>query len=91
MMERREVILYVRRGSLRSWRARRLLARKGYHAEVIDMTKGAPRATLKQLSQGAYRETVPYVFADHHLVGGFGDLKVLDRSGDLKHLVWGAL
>jgi hypothetical protein len=49
-MERREVILYVRRGSLRSWRARRLLARKGYHAEVIDMTKGAPRATLKQLA-----------------------------------------
>jgi DNA-dependent RNA polymerase auxiliary subunit epsilon len=51
VMERREVILYVRRGSLRSWHARRLLARKGYHVEVIDMTKGTPRATLKQLAQ----------------------------------------
>jgi glutaredoxin len=55
------------------------------------MTKGAPRATLKQLSRGAYRETVPYVFVDHRPVGGFGDLKVLDRSGDLEHLVRGAL
>ena len=90
-MEQREVLLYVRRRSQRCWRARRLLARRDYSIEVVEMTKGAPRATLKQLSRGAYRETVPYVFADHHLVGGFGDLKVLDRSGDLKHLVWGAL
>lgn len=51
------------------------------------MTKGAPRATLKQLSHGAYRETVPYVFVDHRPVGGFGDLKVLDSSGDLERLV----
>ena len=91
MIKQREVILYVRRGSLRSWRARRLLARKGYHVEDIDMTKGAPRATLKQLSQSAYRETLPYVFVDHRPVGGFGDLKVLDRPGDLERLVRGAL
>ena len=50
-MEQREILLYIRRGSLRSCRARRLLARRGYHVEVIDMTKGAPRATLKQLAQ----------------------------------------
>jgi glutaredoxin len=90
-MEQREVIRYGRRGSVRSWRARRLLARRGYHVEVIDMTKGAPRATLKQLSQNAYRETPPYVFVDHRPVGGFGVLKVLDRSGDLERLVRGAL
>lgn len=87
-MEQREVLLYVRRRSLRCWRARRLLpARRGYSVEVVDMTKGAPRATLKQLSHGAYRETVPYVFVDHRPVGGFGDLKVLDSSGDLERLV----
>ena len=91
MMERREVILCVRRGSLRSWHARGLLARKGYHVEVIDMTKGAPRATLKQLAQSTYRETLPYDFVDHRPVGGFGDLKVLDLSGDLERLVRGAL
>jgi hypothetical protein len=55
------------------------------------MTKGAPRATLKQLSRGAYRETVPYVFVDHRPVEGLSNLKVLDRSGDLEHLVRGAL
>jgi glutaredoxin len=34
---------------------------------------------------------VPYVFVDHRPVGGFGDIKALDRSGDLERLVRGAV
>jgi glutaredoxin 3 len=90
-MEQRTVILYVRRRSLRCWRARRLLARRGYHVEVVDATGGASRSMLKQLAYGAYREAVPYVFVDHRPLGGFGDIKALDRSGDLERLVRGAV
>ena len=90
-MEQREVVLYVRRRSLRSWRARRLLARKGYHFEVIDTTDGASRVTLKQLARSVYRETVPYIFVDQRPVGGFADIKVLDRSGELERLVRGEI
>lgn len=90
-MEQRDVVLYVRKRSLRCWRARRLLARRGYHFEVVDASGGASRVTLKQLAYGAYRETVPYVFVDDRPVGGFRDIKALDRSGDLDRLVRGAV
>lgn len=89
-MEQSEMILYVRRRSLRCWRARRLLARRGYDVEVIDMTEGSSsRPTLKRLARSAYRETVPYVFVDQRPVGGFGEIRSLDRSGDLARLVRG--
>ncbi len=68
-MEQREVLLYVRRCSLRCWRARRLLTRRGYMRRGRRHDQGAPRATLKQLSRGAYRETVSYIFVDHRPVG----------------------
>ena len=90
-MEQREMVLYVRRRSLRCWRARRLLARKGYHFKVIDTTDGASRVTLKQLARSVYRETVPYIFVDQRPVGGFADIEDLDRSGDLERLVRGEI
>jgi glutaredoxin 3 len=90
-MEQREVVLYVRRRSLRCWRARRLLARKGYCFEVIDTTDGASSVTLKQLARSAYRETVPYIFVDQRPIGAFADIKALDRSGDLERLVRGEI
>ena len=89
MTEQRDVVLYVTKRSLRSWRARRLLARRGYHVEVIDMTKGTLRPTLKRLARSAYRETVPYVFVDQRPVGGLDEIRALDRSGDLARLVRG--
>jgi glutaredoxin len=91
VIEQRDVVLYVRRRSLRCWRARRLLARRGYHFEVVDTTGGASRVTFKQLAYSAYREAVPYVFVDQRPVGDFGDIKALDRSGDLERLVRGAV
>ena len=34
-MYQREMVLYARRGSLRCWHAKRILARRGYHFEVL--------------------------------------------------------
>ncbi|HEX2183654.1 MAG TPA: glutaredoxin domain-containing protein [Rubrobacteraceae bacterium] len=90
MTEQREMVLYIRRGSFRCWRARRLLSRRGYRVEVVDATNGAAaRVTLKQLAYSDYRETVPYLFVDRRPVGGLRDVKALDRSGDLERLVRG--
>jgi glutaredoxin len=35
------------------------------------------------------RETLPYVFIDHRPVGGLSEIKALERSGALEHLVRG--
>ena len=89
LTEQREVVLYIRRRSLRCWHARRLLSRRGYNVEVVDATDGAARVTLKQLAYSEYRETVPYLFVDRRPVGGLRDVRALDRSGDLERLVRG--
>jgi hypothetical protein len=36
-----------------------------------------------------YTETVPYIFVDQRPVGGYADIRVLDRSGELECLVQG--
>jgi glutaredoxin len=33
------------------------------------------------------REIIPYVFVDQRPVGGFADIRILDRSGELERLV----
>ncbi len=89
-VDQREMVLYTANRSLRSWRAKPLLARRGYHFEVICITNDGLRARLKQLRYGAdYRGTVPYLFVDHRPVGGFGDIKALDGSGTLGLLARG--
>jgi len=37
------------------------------------------------------RKTLPYVFVDHRPVGGFGEIRMLEHSGQLEHLVRGEL
>ena len=49
-MDQRELVLYTRGRSLRCWRAKRLLARRGYHVQVIDTTSGGMPSLLKQLT-----------------------------------------
>ena len=87
IMEEREVLLYTRSHSLRCWRAKRLLARRGYHFEVVETTNEGLVSILKYLTHSTYRETVPYLFVDHRPVGGFAYIRAIDRSGVLEHLV----
>ena len=88
-MYQREVVLYARSRSLRCWRTKRLLARGGYHFEVVlQATDGSPPGLRKRLAHGsAYRQTVPYLFVDGRPVGGSAEIRALSGSGVLDHLV----
>jgi glutaredoxin 3 len=85
--DQKEIQLFVSHPSWRSWRAQRLLSRKGYSFEVVDTTEDAEvRGCLAHL---AGRASMLYLFVDHRPVGGFGEVMALERSGALEHLVRG--
>ena len=91
-MYQREVVIYARRRSFRCWCARRLLARAGYHFEVVEVAGEWPSGLRKRLLHGhAYRHAVPYLFVDDRPVGGLAEIKALSASGTLEHLVRGKL
>ena len=87
-MYQREMVLYARKGSFRCWRAKRLLARRDYHFEVLEVANEAPLGLLKRLTHGGtYRQTLPFLFVEDRPVGGLAEIRSLDGSGVLEHLV----
>jgi glutaredoxin len=87
MAEQKEMQLYVSHRSWRCWHTRRLLRRAGYHFEVID-TAGDSRL-CSWLAHFTGRKTLHYIFVDHRPVGGLGEIRTLERSGQLDQLVRG--
>jgi glutaredoxin 3 len=84
-MAQRKVVIYTRDWCSYCWRIRRLLKRKGYAFEEISMTNDPEgRARLAQITG---RSTVPQVIVEDRPIGGFDDMKALDRSGELDRLV----
>jgi glutaredoxin len=87
-MAQMEVVLYTRRGSLRCWRAKRLLAHRGYVVKVGFTTNDKLRDLLEQFTQvTSHKKTMPYVLIAHRPVGDLGDIKALDYLGVLELLV----
>ncbi len=86
-MDQKEIVLYTKGRCLYSWRTKRLLRRRGYTFEVIDVSgKDDLRIWLVKTTGS---KTVPQVFVDERLVGGFEVIRTLDDSGDLDRLVRG--
>jgi glutaredoxin 3 len=86
-MDQQPVVIYVKHRSSRSWRAKRLLRRKCYAFEVVEVSS---ESELPASPTGtASNRTVPQVFVDGRLVGGFDVIKALDRAGQLDRLVRG--
>jgi glutaredoxin len=86
-----EVVLYVKRRSLRCWRAKVFLARKGYYLKVIHTTNEELGELLLHFRQGRSdkRTLLAYVFIGHRPVGGYAEIKSLEGSGTLERLIRG--
>jgi glutaredoxin 3 len=67
-------------------RAKSLLKNKGVSFEEIDVTEDAGlRQKMIDLSGG--RRTVPEIFIDGKIVGGYDELKALDDAGTLDSML----
>ena len=67
-------------------RAKSLLKNKGVSFEEIDVTEDAElRQKMIDLSGG--RRTVPEIFIDGKIVGGYDELKALDDAGTLDSML----
>jgi glutaredoxin len=86
-MDQKEIAIYVKARCQRCWRAKRLLRRRCYAFDVIDVS--GDDELRNWLVEGTGSKTVPQVFVDGRLVGGFAAVRALDSSGDLARLVRG--
>jgi glutaredoxin 3 len=86
-MDQMEIVIYVKGRCRRCWRARRLLRRRSYVFEVIDVS--GDNELRNWLVETTGSKTVPQVFVDGRLVGDFAVVRALDSSGDLDRLVRG--
>jgi glutaredoxin 3 len=84
-MDQKEIAIYVKARCQRCWRAKRLLRRRSYAFEVIDVS--GDDELRKWLVEATGTKTVPQVFVDGRLVGGFAVIRALDSSGELDRLV----
>jgi glutaredoxin 3 len=65
--------------------ARMLLKKKGVHYEDISVsTDMGKREEMQRLSG---RRSVPQIFIDDRLIGGFDELYALERNGELDNLL----
>lgn len=86
-MDQMEIAIYVKGSCRRCWRAKRLLRRRSYAFEVIDVSDDDEMSNWLVKATGS--KTVPQVFVDRRLVGGLAVIRALDSSGDLDRLVRG--
>lgn len=80
-----EVKLYTRKWCGYCTAAAALLDSKGVAYETIDCTKD--RKTRDWLLEVTGRSTVPQIFIDGKSVGGYVDIRELDRCGELDRLL----
>ena len=82
-----QVTIYTRKWCGYCTAAERLLKDKGVAFENIDCTgDDAKRRWLADLTG---RTTVPQIFIDGRAIGGYDDMRALDRAGELDPLLSG--
>ncbi|MEK6628181.1 MAG: glutaredoxin domain-containing protein [Bdellovibrionota bacterium] len=61
---------------------------KGYQVEIIDLTNNLDE--LLAWKQKTGWQTVPMIFINDTMIGGYNDLKALDEEGKLDAMVMGS-
>ncbi len=67
-------------------RAKMLLQRRGVEFEEIDVS-GDPELRTKLVEMSGGRRTVPKIFVNDRIVGGYEELRALDDAGKLDDLL----
>jgi glutaredoxin 3 len=67
-------------------RAKSLLKRKGVAFEEIDIGED-PELRQKMIELAGGRRTVPEIFINGRIIGGYDELKALDDEGELDPLL----
>lgn len=70
-------------------RAKALLDAKDLDYQEIDVT-GKDEARIALVEKSGGRKTVPQIFINDKPIGGYDDLRALEESGELDHLLAGA-
>lgn len=70
-------------------RAKALLDAKDLDYQEIDVT-GKDEARMALVEKSGGRKTVPQIFINDKPIGGYDDLRALEESGELDHLLAGA-
>ena len=86
-MDQLEITVYARARGMSTWRIKRLLRRKGYAFELVDVAKC--EEPWARPGENARSQMLPQVFVAGRLVGGLETIRALDCSGDLDRLVRG--
>jgi glutaredoxin 3 len=86
-MDQLEITVYARARCMGTWRIKRLLRRKGYAFELVDVAKC--EEPWARPGENARSQMLPQVFVSGRLVGGLETIRALDCSGDLDRLVRG--
>lgn len=81
------VKIYTRRWCGYCVAAERLLTQKGVAYEQVDTT--GDRAIRQWLVEATGRTTIPQIFIDGTPIGGYDDMRALDRAGRLDALLAG--
>ena len=63
--------------------AKRLLIRNKLEFKEIDISSG-PGLMDEMINKSNGKRTIPQIFFDEHHVGGYQELRALEKSGDLK-------
>lgn len=66
--------------------AKRLLRSKGQDFEEVNLSR-EPERTQEMVERAGGRQTVPEIFVDGRLVGGYDDLAALESRGELDRLL----
>jgi glutaredoxin 3 len=80
-----KVVLYTTQYCPYCVGAKALLRQKGVPFEEIDV--GADEALRAEIVEASGRRTVPQIFIDGTPIGGFDELRALDKQGDLDRLL----
>lgn len=82
-----QVKMYTRRWCGYSVAAERLLRKKGVAFEAIDCT--GDHEQRRWLAEVTGQRTVPQIFIDGRSIGGYDELRALERAGELDALLEG--